>query len=87
MELVTTMHREDTVEMNDLPIFGLSFVRAVLKLHLIGILHCDVKPGNVLSTRLYDWWTLAMPNLKRRLAPTKMPLKHPSCCEAIRNPE
>ena len=46
--LVTQYHRNDAVDENDFLVFALSFVQAVLKLHSIGILHCDIKPGNIL---------------------------------------
>jgi Protein kinase domain len=46
--LVTEYHRNDDVDENDVLIFALSLVRAVAKLHAIGLLHCDIKPSNVL---------------------------------------
>jgi Protein kinase domain len=46
--LVMPHHREDPVEVPDLFHYGLLLVRAVNKLHSIGVLHCDIKPGNVM---------------------------------------
>jgi Protein kinase domain len=46
--LVTEYHRNNDVDENDVLIFALSLVRAVAKLHAIGLLHCDIKPSNVL---------------------------------------
>jgi hypothetical protein len=46
--LVTQYHRNDAVDENDLMVFVLSLIRAVQKLHSIGILHCDIKPNNTL---------------------------------------
>jgi serine/threonine protein kinase len=46
--LVTEYHRDDAVDENDVTVFALSLVRAVQKLHNIGILHCDIKRSNVL---------------------------------------
>jgi Protein kinase domain len=46
--LVMSHHRDDSVKVADLVCYGLLLVQAVIKLHSIGILHCDIKPGNVL---------------------------------------
>jgi Protein kinase domain len=46
--LVTQYHQNDVVDENDITVFALSLIRAVQKLHSIGILHCDIKPSNVL---------------------------------------
>jgi Protein kinase domain len=46
--LVMSHHREDPVEVPDLFHYGLLLVQAVIKLHSIGVLHCDIKPGNVM---------------------------------------
>jgi serine/threonine protein kinase len=59
--LVTTYERNDQVAPVDLFYFALSLIQAVKKLHACGILHCDIKPGNVLwdatqgVTRLVDF--------------------------------
>jgi Protein kinase domain len=46
--LVTSFERDDPVVPDDLLQFALSLVQAVRKLHACGILHGDIKPGNVL---------------------------------------
>jgi serine/threonine protein kinase len=46
--LVTSYERKDPIVQDDLLRFALSLVQAVRKLHACGILHCDIKPGNVL---------------------------------------
>lgn len=46
--LVTQYHPNDVVNENDILVFVFSFVQAVQKLHAIGILHCDIKPSNIL---------------------------------------
>jgi serine/threonine protein kinase len=46
--LVTTYERKDQVAPVDLFYFALSLIQTVKKLHACGILHCDIKPGNVL---------------------------------------
>ena len=46
--LVTEYYHNDDVEENDILVFMLSFVLAVENLHSIGILHCDIKPNNIL---------------------------------------
>jgi serine/threonine protein kinase len=46
--LVTSYERNDPIVQDDLLRFALSLVQAVRNLHACGILHCDIKPGNVL---------------------------------------
>ena len=46
--LVTQYHPNDAIDENDILVFVLSFIRAVQKLHSIGIIHCDIKPSNIL---------------------------------------
>ena len=46
--MVTQYYHNDAVEESDILVFALSLVRAVQKLHSIGILHCDIKPSNIL---------------------------------------
>jgi Protein kinase domain len=46
--LVTTYERNDQVAPVDLFCFALSLIQTVKKLHACGILHCDIKPRNVL---------------------------------------
>jgi Protein kinase domain len=46
--LVMSHHHDDSVKVADLVHYGLLLVQAVIELHSIGILHCDIKPGNVL---------------------------------------
>ena len=46
--LVTLYHQNDDVDEKDLIVFVLSFMLAVQKLHSIGILHCDIKPSNII---------------------------------------
>ena len=46
--LVTQYYHEDAVDESDILVFALSLVRAVRKLHSIGILHCDIKPSNII---------------------------------------
>ena len=59
--LVTQYHHNDAVDENDILVFALSLVRAVQKLHSIGILHCDIKPSNIIwdatqkAVRLIDF--------------------------------
>jgi Protein kinase domain len=59
--LVMSHHRDDSVKVANLVCYGLLLVQAIIKLHSIGILHCDIKPGNVLwdseekAVRLVDY--------------------------------
>ena len=46
--LVTEHHRNDYVANEDFLEFSLLLVQAVLKLHSIGVLHCDIKWSNFL---------------------------------------
>ena len=46
--LVSQYHHNDAIDENDILVFALSLIRAVQKLHAIGIIHCDIKPSNIL---------------------------------------
>jgi serine/threonine protein kinase len=46
--LVTVFEQDDKLKLHAVPEYALSLVKAVRKLHSIGLLHCDIKPGNTL---------------------------------------
>jgi serine/threonine protein kinase len=51
--LVTRYEDDDPIVSSDLLHFALSLVQAVRKLHACGILHCDIKPCNVLWNMIH----------------------------------
>jgi Protein kinase domain len=46
--LVTEFHEDYVVRASGLVSYDLSLITAVKKLHAIGILHCDIKPDNII---------------------------------------